>query len=75
MPKIKIDDREFDIDQLSPEAKVQLDMLMQTENRLRELQRDVAITQTARNAYISALKAVLPTPLEQMQAAGDTIKF
>lgn len=76
MPTIKIDDREFDTDALSPEARQQLDMLIVAENRLRELQRDVALVQTARNAYLSVLRAHLPTPLQQMQAAqGDTLKF
>ncbi|SDM30216.1 hypothetical protein SAMN05428957_10492 [Oryzisolibacter propanilivorax] len=76
MPTIKIDDREFDTDSLSPEARQQLDMLIAAENRLRELQRDTALVQTARNAYLSALRAHLPTPLQQMQAAhGDTLKL
>ena len=75
MPTIKIDDREFDVDALSPEAKQQLEMLVATETKLRELQRDTAITQTARNAYANALKSLLPTPLEQTMAEGDTLKL
>lgn len=76
MPTIKIDDREYDIDQLPPEAKQQLDMVVATENKIRELQRDMMIAQTARNAYLAALKALLPTPLEELQAThGDTLKL
>ncbi|WP_313072077.1 DUF6447 family protein [Melaminivora sp.] len=76
MPIIKIDDREFDTETFSPEARQQLDMLVAAENRLRELQRDMALVQTARNAYLSVLKAHLPSPLQQMQAAhGDTLKL
>jgi len=75
MPSIKIDDREFDVDSLSPEAKQQLEMLVACENKLRELQRDTMITQTARNAYTHALKALLPTPLEQVLQQGDTLKL
>ncbi|MBA4254374.1 MAG: hypothetical protein C0445_00680 [Polaromonas sp.] len=75
MATIKVDDREFDIDALSPEAKQQLEMLVACENKLRELQRDTAITQTARNAYANALKSLLPTPLEQTMADGDTLKL
>ena len=75
MATIKIDDREFDVDTLSPEARQQLDMLVACENKLRELQRDTAIAQTARNAYANALKALLPTPLEQTLAQGDTLKL
>ena len=50
-------------------------MLVATENRLRELQRDLAITQTARNAYANALKALLPTPLDMALAQGDVLKL
>lgn len=74
MPTIKIDNQDYDTDTLSPEAKAQLEMLVATENRLRELQRDLSITQTARNAYAHALKSLLPSPLEQTQQS-ETLKF
>jgi len=60
MPTIKINDKDYDLDLLSVEAKAQLDMLIATDNKLKELQRDVAIAQTARNAYATALQALLP---------------
>ena len=75
MPNITIDNCEYDTDNLSQEAKQQLEMLVACENKLRELQRDAAITQTARNAYASKLKGLLPTPMEQVLAQGETMKF
>ena len=75
MPTIKIDNIEYDTDTLSPDARQQLEMLVATENRLRELQRDLMITQTARNAYAAALKSLLPTPLETALAQGDVLKL
>lgn len=76
MPTIKIDDREYDTDTLSSEARQQLQMLIAADNRLRELQRDVALVQTARNAYLATLKSHLPTPLQQLQTqGGGTLKF
>ena len=75
MPNITIGNCEYDIDTLSQEAKAQLEMLVACENKLRELQRDTAITQTARNAYASTLKGLLPTPLEMVMAQGETMKF
>lgn len=45
---------------LSDAARRELVMLQATEAKLAELQRDVAISQTARNAYASALAALLP---------------
>lgn len=68
MPNIKIDDKDYDLDSLSAEAKGQLEMLVATDAKLRELQRDLAITQTARAAYARALTDMLP------KFAGDTIK-
>lgn len=75
MPNIKIDDIEYDLDSLSAETKQQIEMIAATENRIRELQRDLAITQTARNAYLAALKSLLPTPLEQVIAQGETLQL
>lgn len=75
MPNITIDNISYDLDTLSAEAKAQLQMLQVTEQELQRLQMLLAMTQTARNAYAQSLKAALPTPLEQAQAQGDTLKF
>lgn len=75
MATIKIDDRTYDLEKLPPEARQQLDMLAATEQKLRELQRDLAIVQTARNAYMNALKATLPTEMEQELTMGETLKL
>ena len=55
MPTIKINDQDYDADSLSTEAKTQLDMLLATEAEIRRLQTQLAIAQTARNAYARAL--------------------
>ena len=60
MPTIKIDDKDYDLDKLSTDAKQQLEMLAATDAKLGELQRDLAIAQTARNAYARALSELLP---------------
>ena len=57
---ITIDNKEYDPNSLSTEAKQQLEMLVATDNKIRELQRDLAISQTARNAYAKVLEALLP---------------
>ncbi len=74
MPTIKIDNLEYDLDSLTEQAKSQLQMLQATEQELQRLQLQLAIAQTARNAYANALKAALPTPLEQVMAQGETLK-
>ena len=57
---ITIDNKPYDLKSLSTETKQQLEMLVATDNKIRELQRDLAISQTARNAYARALEALLP---------------
>ncbi len=74
MPTLKIDDTEYDLDSLSVEAKNSLQMLKIAEAEIQRLQAQLAIAQTARNAYANALKSALPTPLEQVQAMGETLK-
>jgi hypothetical protein len=70
MPNIKIDDKEYDLDSIPNEAKAQIEMLLATDNKIRELQRDLAIAQTARVAYGRALASALDTTPK-----GDTIKL
>lgn len=74
MSKISFNDVEYDVDSLSDDAKAQLEMLVLTENKLRELQQETMMVQTARNAYAQELQRLLPTPLQQAQSA-ETLKF
>ena len=57
---ITIDNKEYDLNTISTVAKQQLEMLVVTDNKIRELQRDLAISQIARNANAKALEALLP---------------
>lgn len=68
MPIIKIDNKDYDTDQMSDEAKNQLANVQLTDQEIQGLQVRLAIAQTARNAYAQALNAALAT-------ASDTIKF
>ena len=69
MPTIKIDDREYDLDNFSDEAKGQLQMMQFVDSELQRIQGQVAVLQTARNAYAKALGEALP------KFEGDTIKI
>ncbi len=60
MPNIKIDDKDYDFDSLSNEAKSQLQMINICDQELSRLNAQLAITQTARLAYSKALLAELP---------------
>jgi len=70
MPTIKIDDIDYDLDSLPQDAKAQLASIQFVEQELARLQAQAAALQTARNAYLQALKAALP-----VLGASDTIKI
>ncbi len=70
MPTIKIDNIDYDIGSLSEDAKVQLQSIQFVDQELAKLQMQVAAMQTARNAYVNALKAALPVVV-----SDDTIRL
>lgn len=56
MPTITIENVEYETEDLSDEAKAQLQAIQSVDRRLADIQQEVAILQTARNAYVLALK-------------------
>ena len=70
MPNIKIDNKEYDLDTLSEECKAQLASIQFVEQELARLQTQAAVLQTAKAAYLQALKASLP-----VVGGSDTIKL
>ncbi|WP_420412687.1 hypothetical protein [Roseibium sp.] len=58
--KITIDGREYAISDLSQDALNQLSSMTTVDRKIAELQQQIAIYQTARNAYAQALAAALP---------------
>ncbi len=70
MNRITIDNKDYDLDMLSDEAKAQLQMLQLSDQEITRLNAQLTIVQTARVAYSNALFATLPaTPL------SDTLKL
>jgi len=74
MPTIKIDNQVYELDSLTDEAKAQLQSLQFCDAELARLQAQASLVQTARMAYARALKAALPSALEQAQS-NETLKF
>ena len=70
MSTIKIDNKEYDLDTLSDECKAQLASIQFVEQELARLQAKAAAFQTAKGAYLQALKASLP-----VVGGSDTIKL
>ena len=56
---ITIDGTEYDLETLSDAAKSQLTSLQLADQKMAQLQSELAMVQTARNAYAQALKAEL----------------
>jgi hypothetical protein len=59
MTKITIDNKDYDIESLSEDARAQLASLRYVDAELVRLQSQLAAMQTARNAYASALNSLL----------------
>ena len=59
MPKITVDDIEYNSEDLTDNGKAQLASLQFLEVQMNKINNELAVYQTARNAYVSALKAEL----------------
>lgn len=59
MPKITVDGIEYNTEDLSENGKAQLASLQFLEIQMKKLKSEIAVYQTARNTYLSALKAAL----------------
>ena len=57
---IRINDKEYPLADLSDDAKRQLNSLRITDVEIKRLKAQLAIYETARNAYARALDALLP---------------
>ena len=70
MPNITIDNKQYDYDTLSNEAKAQLASIQFVDSELARLQAKAAALQTARIAYSKALSEALP-----VVGGSDTLKL
>jgi hypothetical protein len=70
MTTIKIDNKDYELDSLSQEAKSQLSALQFCDQELAKLQVQAAVYQTARIAYAKALTEALP-----VIGGSDTMKL
>jgi len=59
MPTIKIDDKDYELETLTEEAKAQLGMIQFVDAELQRLTAQTAVLQTARLGYAKALNEAL----------------
>ena len=64
MPKITIDGIEYNSEDLTQNGKAQLASLQFLEVQMTKLQNEIAVFQTAKSAYVAALKAELDKTAE-----------
>ena len=74
MSTITIDDIAYDEADLSNEAKQELGSMQVCDQRIAALQTDLAITQTARNAYAVSLNSLLPKAAPKAKAKAKAKK-
>ena len=59
MSKVKVFEKEYSLEKLSDNGKAQLASLQFLETQLTKLQGEIAVYQTAKSAYVNALKVEL----------------
>ena len=76
MTQITIDNKSYDLDSLSNDAKAHLSSLRFVDTEIARLQGQLAAMQTARIGYANALKAELAkTATDLLSSSGDSIHF
>ena len=73
MPIIKIDEKDYELDTLSDEAKAQLTSIQFVDAELQRVNAQAAVLQTARMAYAKALNEALATHVNLTEIMGDTL--
>ena len=64
MPKITVDGIDYNTEDLSDNGKAQLASLQFLEVQMKKIKAEIAVYQTARSAYVTALKQELDTKAE-----------
>lgn len=59
MPTLKIDDREYEIDDLSDEIKLKVGRMQEINNQIRSLNLQISELQTVFQAYVNTINSEL----------------
>ncbi len=58
MSKVTINNTEYNLNKMSDEAKARVEAIQVCDRKAAELRQELAIMQTARNAYVAALEGI-----------------
>lgn len=72
MSTIKIDNKEYKLEDLSDEVKAKIASLQVADQKINQLNQELALVQTARNAYSNVVGSNLPKPAKA-DKKNDTI--
>lgn len=72
MPKIKLDDMEYNTEDLSEHARGLLKSLQFAEIQLQQIQNEIAVYQTAKKMYFESLKSEINAAGLKHISEGDT---
>ena len=67
---LTLNDKTYNIDELSDEAKRLANNILFADSKLTQLQNEAALVKTARNTYTKALTTILENPVEQEESAA-----
>ena len=67
--KIQIDGKEYDLEALPQEARVQIVNIQYVDQKIADLQSQLAVMNAAKQFYLAQLKAALP------QEANDEVQY
>jgi len=71
MAKVVINDKEYDVESLNDTAKTQLVNLQAVDNKIKELQNEIAMLNAAKQFYSLVLQQNLP----KEESDSDTVKY
>jgi len=69
---LTIDDKQYDLDKLSPEVKAKLESVRFCEQKIQQLEAELSVVKTARAAYLQSLPALLTD--DMLSGSGKTLK-
>lgn len=58
MTKVTINEKEYDLNNIADEAKARVEAIQVCDRKAAQLRQELAILQTARNAYVAALEGM-----------------
>lgn len=73
MPEFIVDGQTYETEVLTDQSRSLMTALRFAEQEIADINRRVGMVQTARNTYMQALNRLLPSPIDEGQAAKEAV--